>query len=88
LIPATGDYDRNGVVDAADYDVWRNAYGSTELLDADGNSDGVIDAADYVVWRDALANTASTASIPEPAGAVLLAAALLTRCAARSRKHE
>lgn len=88
LIPATGDYDRNGVVDAADYDVWRDAYGSTELLDADGNSDGVIDAADYVVWRDALANTASTASIPEPAGAVLLAAALLTRCAARSRKHE
>jgi hypothetical protein len=87
LIPVAGDYDRNGVVDAADYDVWRDAYGSTELLNADGNDDGIVDAADYVVWRDALNSAAATARIPEPAGAVLLAAALLTSCVARSRKH-
>jgi hypothetical protein len=88
LIPAAGDYDRNGVVDTADYDIWRDAYGSTELLNADGNDDGVVDAADYVVWRDALNSATSTGSIPEPTGAVLLAAAALTNCVARSRKHE
>ena len=87
LIPTAGDYDRNGVVDTDDYDVWRDAYGSTELLNADGNDDGVVDAADYVVWRDAFANAASGVSVPEPTGSILSAAALLTGYAARSRKH-
>ncbi|MEQ8846837.1 right-handed parallel beta-helix repeat-containing protein [Botrimarina sp.] len=51
-----GDYDLNGLVDQADYGVWRRNYGSTfgvGLL-ADGNRDGRVDAADYSVWRDAL----------------------------------
>ncbi|QDT68814.1 Beta-L-arabinobiosidase precursor [Planctomycetes bacterium MalM25] len=50
----TGDYDGNGVVEQADYDVWKASYGSTSLLDADGNEDGVVDAADYSIWRDNL----------------------------------
>ena len=34
----TADYNRNGVVDAADYIVWRGTLGSTTILDADGDN--------------------------------------------------
>ncbi|MCA9189241.1 MAG: hypothetical protein KDA99_26630, partial [Planctomycetales bacterium] len=47
-----GDYNKNGMVDAADYTVWKDNFGSTTSLDADGNGDGTVDAADYTVWKD------------------------------------
>jgi hypothetical protein len=46
-----GDYQRDGVIDQADYDIWKQYYGSTDVLLADGNLDGIVDSADYVVWR-------------------------------------
>jgi hypothetical protein len=46
-----GDYNVDGVVDTADYLVWRKAKGSTTDLHADGNGDGIVDDADYSVWR-------------------------------------
>lgn len=51
-----GDYDHNGVVEQADYLVWRTNYGATvtPFTGADGNGDGRVDAADYTVWRDNL----------------------------------
>lgn len=52
--PLLGDYDGSGVVDNLDRQVWRDSYGSTTNLAADGNNDGRIDAADYSVWRDNL----------------------------------
>ena len=63
-----GDYNRNGVVDAADYTVWRNALGQTGLTPysgADGNGDGKIDAVDYDVWRSHFGQTVA----PPAAGA-------------------
>lgn len=48
----TGDYNSDGTVDGADYTVWQDTFGSTELLVADGNGDGVVDIADYTAWRD------------------------------------
>ena len=82
-----GDYDKNGVVDFNDYVAWKNAFGSTELLMADGNGDGVVDAADFTIWRNHFETTSpgaivhSVAAIPEPswqtAGSVLAIAALL-----------
>lgn len=55
--PLAGDYDIDGEVDQADYDVWMNTFGSNLLLAADGNRNGVVDAADYSVWRDNLGAT-------------------------------
>ena len=68
-----GDYTLDGVVDAADYDLWNANYGDTPAMAqtaADGNGDGVVDAADYTLWRDNLSNAA--VSVPEP-GAIVSA---------------
>lgn len=68
-----GDYDRDGDVDLADYQYWKDTYGSTEDLLADGNNDGVVDAADYTIWRDAFsAPLSAQASVPEPASISML----------------
>jgi hypothetical protein len=81
--PALPDYNDNGVVDAADYALWRNTLGLMGAgLAADGNNDGTVNGADYDLWRanfgkmvapasgGALAS--SIASVPEPAGGILL----------------
>jgi hypothetical protein len=47
-----GDYDGNGIVNGQDYNTWRQSFGSTTVLDADGNLNGIVDTADYVVYRD------------------------------------
>ena len=52
---APGDFNGNGIVDAADYTVWRNTLNSTSDLRANGDNTGAsagkIDAADYAVWK-------------------------------------
>lgn len=81
----SGDYNGNGLVDAADYTVWADHFGSTTNLTADGNGDGIVDAADYTVWQDNFGNanisTRQAASIPEPTTglALLTLAGLATR---------
>jgi hypothetical protein len=49
-----GDYNLNGVVDAADYVMWRKTLGTTGLpaySGADGDGDGTVDADDCDVWE-------------------------------------
>jgi hypothetical protein len=69
-----GDYNHNGVVDAADYTVWRDSLGATgNLLAADGNRDFVVNAADELVWRNNFgANAAAGLAVPEPSAVVLV----------------
>jgi hypothetical protein len=67
-----GDYNGDGVVNAADYVVWRKTLGDTgNNLAADGNVNGEIDAGDEIVWREHFGQTASSgasadAGVPEP----------------------
>jgi endo-1,4-beta-D-glucanase Y len=86
LARVSGDYNRDGKTDIADYDAWRSAIGSNTALAADGNGNGVVDAADYVVWRKNLLTIAAgqtnhAMQIPEPVSASLLAAAAFWRAA-------
>ncbi|MEZ6098270.1 MAG: dockerin type I domain-containing protein [Pirellulaceae bacterium] len=87
-IVVPGDYNGNGTVDAADYTVWKDSFGSTTALAADGNGDGTVDAADYTVWKDNCGIGAGVASVPEPAaGATWMAIALSSLLAFRNRPH-
>lgn len=72
-----GDYNHDGIVSDLDLLTWRQQFG-TGLTDADGNGNGIVEAGDYTVWRDAFVTaggTGSLASVPEPLGICLWAAA-------------
>jgi hypothetical protein len=69
--PVPGDYNGNGVVDAADYVLWRK--GGPLLNEVD--TPGTVNDADYTEWRAHFGNPAglgsSLAMVPEPAGGIL-----------------
>ncbi|MEM9187317.1 MAG: LamG-like jellyroll fold domain-containing protein, partial [Planctomycetota bacterium] len=63
--PLAGDYNGDNAVNAADYTVWLDAFGTNVASPgdgADGNGDGVVNAADYTVWRDGLGGVLDTAA--------------------------
>lgn len=74
----TGDFNKDGIVNMADYVVWRNTLGQAGLESAhpaaDHNHDFLVDSLDYDIWKTSFAGTeplaglgvASSASVPEP----------------------
>jgi mannan endo-1,4-beta-mannosidase len=90
LAPIAGDYNKDGVVNAADYVVWRNTNGQTGWgLAADSDLNGRIDAADYAFWRAHFGapagngTEAGPATIPEPATLALFFMGILSMCTCR-----
>jgi hypothetical protein len=63
-----GDYNGDGVVDAADYTVWRDHLGSEIEYHADGDDNGRIDMDDYHVWRNGFGHVLNQGGGPGPGG--------------------
>lgn len=85
-----GDYNGNGTVDTADYTVWRNASPTATLPNDD--TPGVVDGSDYEDWRanfgksgPAGSGALGAASVPEPAGILLMLMAILAGSMVRNR---
>ena len=92
---APGDYNYDGAVDIADYNLWRASYGQPAISRAgfaagDGNDDGIVNAADWAVWRDAasgpLGSSLVANAVPEPTAIALSALGLLSLFAYTRRR--
>lgn len=87
-----GDFNYDGVVDAADFTVWRDTLGQEgfdQVADADG--DGLVGHGDYDIWRANFGATAgdgalAKTAVAEPASLVSLLAAMAA-CLAKTRKR-
>ena len=100
MLPPTltsqGDFNHDGQVDAADYLVWRKTMGqSGSALAADGNGNYQVDSGDLSTWRahfgQAVTGAAAGSSfevyatVPEPAGLVLVLMVAIMGLAVRTR---
>jgi Dockerin type I domain len=71
------DFNADGNIDAADYAIWQQHFGSSVAagVDGDANGDGMVDATDYTVWRDQLGESDAALGgsvVPEPSALALL----------------
>ena len=93
ILPETpalaGDYNANGVVDAADYPVWRDSPTGPAIL-ANDATPGTVDASDFDVWRTHFGQVVGTGSgavsnsaVAEPTTVVLLILATAGWCLRR-----
>ncbi len=87
-----GDYNDDGVVDAADYVVWRNALGQPAGTLPNDNTNTAIGEEQYLVWKSNYGNvatgSATMSAIPEPStvalAVVMLGAVMARRIGRRS----
>jgi hypothetical protein len=83
VVGVQGDYNNNGIVDAADYVLWRNG----GPLQNEVDTVGTVNEADYNAWRARFGNTSNPgagSAVPEPA-AWLLALVSLSAIGMRRR---
>jgi hypothetical protein len=88
--PVVGDYNSNGGVDAADYDVWRKNNGTNNGLPNDNGLGTPIGQSHYNLWRAHFgqpagsdSGAATNAAVPEPGTCVLLVIAAAGLCPRR-----
>lgn len=96
FVTLPGDYSGDGIVNDADYQLWRSSYGDTTSLVADGNGDGIVNNSDYVLWRNNFGRTwqdlatgsgvGLASAVPEPTAMLLTAAALVWGLSVRRRR--
>ncbi|MEM8864136.1 MAG: peptidoglycan-binding protein [Planctomycetota bacterium] len=72
LANLAGDFNLDGVVDVADYTVWRDGLGATH------------DVTDYLIWRVAYRGGVAFISVPEPTSGLLMSLAV---CGAFARRR-
>jgi hypothetical protein len=94
-LAVNGDYNGNGMVDVADYVVWRDSFGETVWwygAGADGDQSGTIDQGDYDFWKARFGNMISpevppaSLAAPEPTAWLLAAVMSLIVGATESRR--
>jgi hypothetical protein len=88
MLPApptvAGDYNGNGLVDSADYVLWRDTVNQPAVpagTGADGSGNGIVGTEDYDFWRARVGNitgssAAQSAAVPEPMAFLLALLAL------------
>ncbi len=81
-----GDFNDDGMINLADYTVWRDHLGAAteSALNGNGNNTGGVDTGDYLLWKmhfgaaATAAGASAAARVPEPASlAVVLFSAML-----------
>jgi hypothetical protein len=84
VIGLEGDFNDDGIVDAADYTVWRDHFGEADETNLNFNGDGNdVGESDYTIWKanygrtSAEAGGGGLASIPEPSSVAILFIATL-----------
>jgi hypothetical protein len=80
-VALSGDFDGNGIVDAADYTIWQDNLGSdAAVLGGNGSGAATVVQADYAIWKTNFGATAASSSganlVPEPATLLLALLAL------------
>lgn len=84
-----GDFNDDGIVDAADYTHWRDNLGGPEsVLNGNGDGSSIVDASDYALWKSNFGVTAASSfstNVPEPAS-YLLCLALATFMGRRQQR--
>ncbi len=94
---STADFNGDGVVNLADYALWRDTLGSTADLRADFDGDQLVGPTDYLAWKQQLGEQGAIASlqafangptsVPEPASlACALIASMAGACLMRGRR--
>ena len=86
-----GDYNGDGVVDAADYTVWRDNLGQLVVPGtlADGSGNGLIDTPDFDLWASQFGESvpAMAVATPEPSASAMMVLAV-TILSFRSQRTE
>lgn len=83
-----GDFNGDGLTDAADYALWRDSQGQLVPVGsgADADHNGLVDGADFDLWRANYGQADGSVAVPEPSTfAAMAAAAAVMLIAARQR---
>lgn len=88
--PMPGDFNADGVVDAADLNRWREGVGMSGAAthwNGDANGDAIVDGSDFLIWQRNRGATATPAAgaVPEPGSALLAISAIAAVALIRRR---